>query len=201
MMYVILLGGPGAGKGTQAVGLSSELDAAHVSSGDLFRRALGEGTTLGLEAKSYMDKGELVPDELTVRMVLERLQEPDCGRGAVLDGFPRTWARPRHWTRHLMRWARESGRSYISRSRRKSSYGGSAAGGSAGTASSPTIWSTLHPRVMVSATVAAVSSTRETTTPRPHPANGCRSTTIRPRRSSITIRGKARSSKSMESSR
>ena len=90
MMYVILLGGPGAGKGTQAVGLSSELSAAHVASGDLFRRALGEGTTLGLEAKSYMDKGELVPDELTVQMVLERLQEPDCELGAVLDGFPRT---------------------------------------------------------------------------------------------------------------
>ena len=92
MMYVILLGGPGAGKGTQAVGLSSALSAAHVASGDLFRRALGEGTPLGLEAKSYMDKGELVPDELTVRMVLERLQEPDCQRGAVLDGFPRTLA-------------------------------------------------------------------------------------------------------------
>ena len=90
MMYVILLGGPGAGKGTQAVGLASELGAAHVASGDLFRRNLGEGTPLGLEAKSYMDKGELVPDELTVRMVLERLDDPDCQRGAVLDGFPRT---------------------------------------------------------------------------------------------------------------
>ena len=90
MMYVILLGGPGAGKGTQAVGLASELGAAHVASGDLFRRNLGEGTPLGLEAKTYMDKGELVPDELTVRMVLDRLEDPDCQRGAVLDGFPRT---------------------------------------------------------------------------------------------------------------
>lgn len=90
MMYVILLGGPGAGKGTQAVGLASELGAAHVASGDLFRRNLGEGTLLGLEAKTYMDKGELVPDELTVRMVLDRLEDPDCQRGAVLDGFPRT---------------------------------------------------------------------------------------------------------------
>ncbi len=90
MMYVILLGGPGAGKGTQAVGLASELGAAHVASGDLFRRNLGEGTPLGLEAKTYMDKGELVPDELTVRMVLDRLEDPDCQQGAVLDGFPRT---------------------------------------------------------------------------------------------------------------
>lgn len=90
MRYVILLGGPGAGKGTQAVGLASELSAAHVASGDLFRRNLGEGTALGLEAKTYMDKGELVPDELTVRMVLNRLEDPDCQRGAVLDGFPRT---------------------------------------------------------------------------------------------------------------
>lgn len=90
MMYVILLGGPGAGKGTQAVGLASELHVAHVASGDLFRRNLGEGTPLGLEAKTYMDKGELVPDELTVRMVLNRLEDPDCQQGAVLDGFPRT---------------------------------------------------------------------------------------------------------------
>ena len=201
MMYVILLGGPGAGKGTQSVGLSSELGAAHVASGDLFRRALGEGTTLGIEAKSYMDKGELVPDELTVRMVLERLQEPDCGVGPYWTDSPAPWARPRRWTRPLMRWARRSGRFYISRSRRKSSYGGSAADGSAGTASPPIIWSILHPRARVSATVAAVNSTRGTTTLRPHPADGYRSTTIRPRRSSRTIRGKARSLRSMESSR
>ena len=90
MMYVILLGGPGAGKGTQAVSLASELGTAHVASGDLFRRNLGQGTPLGLEAKTYMDKGELVPDELTVRMVLDRLEDFDCRQGAVLDGFPRT---------------------------------------------------------------------------------------------------------------
>ena len=95
MMYVILLGGPGAGKGTQAVGLAMELGASHVASGDLFRRNLGEGTPLGLEAKMYMDKGELVPDELTVRMVLDRLEDPDCQKGAVLDGFPRTLGQAR----------------------------------------------------------------------------------------------------------
>ncbi|MDO8669871.1 MAG: adenylate kinase [Dehalococcoidia bacterium] len=89
-MYVILLGAPGAGKGTQAVTVSKSLGLAHVSSGDLFREAQAKGTELGLLAKSYMEKGQLVPDEVTVRMVLERLGEPDCAKGAILDGFPRT---------------------------------------------------------------------------------------------------------------
>ncbi len=89
-MYVILLGAPGAGKGTQAVTVSKALGLAHVSSGDLFREAQAKGTELGLLAKSYMEKGQLVPDEVTVKMVLERLGEPDCANGAILDGFPRT---------------------------------------------------------------------------------------------------------------
>ncbi|MEE9248364.1 MAG: adenylate kinase [Dehalococcoidia bacterium] len=89
-MYLILLGAPGAGTGTQAASLSKELGAAHVASGDLFRQAQERGTPLGLEAKAYMERGELVPDELTVRMVLERLEAPDCARGVILDGFPRT---------------------------------------------------------------------------------------------------------------
>lgn len=94
-MYVILLGAPGAGKGTQAATLSKELGLAHVASGDLFREALKLGTPLGLEAKGYMDKGELVPDELTVKMVLERLEKLDAQEGVVLDGFPRTQAQAR----------------------------------------------------------------------------------------------------------
>lgn len=89
-MYLILLGPPGAGKGTQAASLSKELRAAHVASGDLFRQAQEQGTPLGLQAKAYMERGELVPDELTVRMVLERLEAPDCSGGVILDGFPRT---------------------------------------------------------------------------------------------------------------
>ncbi len=91
-MYLILLGAPGAGKGTQAATLSGELGLAHVASGDLFREALKQGTPLGLEAKGYMDKGELVPDGLTVKMVLERLEKPDAAEGVILDGFPRTQA-------------------------------------------------------------------------------------------------------------
>jgi adenylate kinase len=88
-VYIILLGAPGAGKGTQAAILTQELNLVHIATGDLFRQALEQGTELGLEANAYMEKGVLVPDEITIRMVLERLAAPDCERGAILDGFPR----------------------------------------------------------------------------------------------------------------
>lgn len=88
-MYIILLGPPGAGKGTQAAHVAQSLKLAHVASGDLFRQALEQGTDLALKARSYMEAGKLVPDELTVSMVLERLKAPDCETGVVLDGFPR----------------------------------------------------------------------------------------------------------------
>ncbi|MBN1190026.1 MAG: adenylate kinase [Dehalococcoidales bacterium] len=88
-MYIILLGAPGAGKGTQAALLSQRLVLAHIASGDLFRQALSKGTELGLQAKTYMEKGQLVPDEITIKMVLERISSPDCEKGIILDGFPR----------------------------------------------------------------------------------------------------------------
>ncbi len=89
--HIILLGAPGAGKGTQATRLSEALNLPHVSSGDLFRDNLKQETPLGLLAKSYMEKGELVPDDVTVAMVRDRLSQPDTNaRGAILDGFPRT---------------------------------------------------------------------------------------------------------------
>jgi len=88
-VYIILLGPPGAGKGTQAAYVAQRLKLAHVASGDLFRQALEQGIDLALKAKSYIEKGMLVPDELTVGMVLERLKAPDCETGVVLDGFPR----------------------------------------------------------------------------------------------------------------
>ncbi len=91
-MNIILLGAPGAGKGTQAVVLSKEKGLAHIASGDLFRAAQNSGTELGNLVKSYMEKGELVPDEVTVKMILERIAQPDCARGFLLDGFPRTIA-------------------------------------------------------------------------------------------------------------
>jgi adenylate kinase len=94
-LYVVLLGAPGAGKGTQAALLAKELGILHISSGDLFRENLKNETELGLLAKSYMDQGELVPDDVTISMVMERLARPDCQKGAILDGFPRTLAQAR----------------------------------------------------------------------------------------------------------
>ena len=89
-MYIILLGAQGSGKGTQAELLSQKLGVPHISSGDLFRKAIDEKTELGLRAKVYIDRGELVPDDLTVSMVVKRLEEPDCSQGVLFDGFPRT---------------------------------------------------------------------------------------------------------------
>ena len=91
-MRIILLGAPGAGKGTQAATLHEQLNTPHIATGDLFRAALSQGTPLGLEAKSYMDRGELVPDDVTVRMLLERISQPDAADGYILDGFPRSLA-------------------------------------------------------------------------------------------------------------
>ncbi|MDP8924444.1 MAG: adenylate kinase [Chloroflexota bacterium] len=89
-MNVVLMGPPGAGKGTQAGTVADLVGITHVASGDLFREAVKNGTEFGRLAQSYMDRGELVPDDLTVGMVMARLQEPDCRHGFVLDGFPRT---------------------------------------------------------------------------------------------------------------
>jgi len=89
-MSIIILGAPGAGKGTQADILSQEMNLPHIASGDLFRQALEERTKVGLLAKSYMDKGELVPDEIAIKLILERINQPDCVSGCLFDGFPRT---------------------------------------------------------------------------------------------------------------
>jgi adenylate kinase len=86
---MIFLGAPGAGKGTQAVTVAQELGLVHIASGDLFRQALEQGTELGVQVKSYMEKGMLVPDAITIQMVLERILAPDCESGVILDGFPR----------------------------------------------------------------------------------------------------------------
>jgi adenylate kinase len=89
-IIIVLLGPPGAGKGTQAKVLSEELGLTHISSGDLFRENLKAQTELGKLAQSYMGRGELVPDDVTIAMVKDRLSKPDCAKGAILDGFPRT---------------------------------------------------------------------------------------------------------------
>jgi adenylate kinase len=88
-VYIIFLGAPGAGKGTQAARVAQELKLVHIASGDLFRQALDQRTELAMQARSYMDKGMLVPDEITIRMVLERISAPDCEPGVIFDGFPR----------------------------------------------------------------------------------------------------------------
>lgn len=89
-MKVIMLGAPGAGKGTQAKRIADKYGVPHVSTGDIFRANLKNGTELGMEAKKYMDAGQLVPDELTVKILLDRVAQDDCKNGYVLDGFPRT---------------------------------------------------------------------------------------------------------------
>lgn len=89
-MKIIMLGAPGAGKGTQAKMIAEKYAIPHVSTGDIFRANIKNGTELGKEAKKYMDQGKLVPDELTVKILLDRVAQPDCANGYVLDGFPRT---------------------------------------------------------------------------------------------------------------
>lgn len=89
-MDIILLGAPGAGKGTQAHVLEQHTGLKHIASGDLFRMALRQGTELGMLAKSYMDRGELVPNEVVIRMIIERISDNDCAGGVIFDGFPRT---------------------------------------------------------------------------------------------------------------
>jgi len=91
-VIIILIGAQGSGKGTQADRLSQPLGIRHVASGDLFRKAFDEKTELGVKAKAYLDRGELVPDDITVTMILDRIKEPDCAQGVLLDGFPRTVA-------------------------------------------------------------------------------------------------------------
>ena len=88
-MKIVLLGAPGAGKGTQAVRLAERYKVPHISTGDIFRKNIKERTPIGVEAKSYIDKGQLVPDEVTIRIVKDRLQEKDCENGYLLDGCPR----------------------------------------------------------------------------------------------------------------
>ncbi len=89
-MFLVLLGPPGVGKGTQAERIQKELKLAHVASGDLFRENMSNETELGVLAKTYIDKGDLVPDEVTIAMVKDRIQRPDCAHGVLFDGFPRT---------------------------------------------------------------------------------------------------------------
>ena len=95
-MRIILLGPPGAGKGTQAAGIVDKYKIPHISTGDIFRKNIKEGTDLGKKAKEYMDQGLLVPDELTVGLVTDRITQDDCKNGFMLDGFPRNVSQAQH---------------------------------------------------------------------------------------------------------
>jgi adenylate kinase len=88
-VYIIFLGAPGSGKGTQAAYVARKLNLVHIATGDLFRQAVEQGTGLGMKVKSYMEKGVLVPDQITIQVVLDRIAAPDCEAGVILDGYPR----------------------------------------------------------------------------------------------------------------
>jgi adenylate kinase len=105
-VYIIFLGAPGGGKGTQAAAVAQKLNLGYIASGDLFRQAIEQKTELGTQIKSYVERGVLVPDELTLKMVLERMSAPDCEPGAALDGFPRTLAQAEALDKALAREAK-----------------------------------------------------------------------------------------------
>lgn len=100
-MKVVMLGAPGAGKGTQAIKIAAKYEIPHISTGDIFRANIKNGTELGIKAKSYIDKGLLVPDDLTLELIMDRFTEDDCKNGYILDGFPRTLAQAEALTKSL----------------------------------------------------------------------------------------------------
>ena len=100
-MKIVMLGAPGAGKGTQAEMIAEKYGIPHISTGDIFRANIKNGTELGKKAKAYMDAGNLVPDELTVDLVIDRVAQPDCEKGYILDGFPRTSPQAEVFTKQL----------------------------------------------------------------------------------------------------
>src|SRR5690606_8239463 len=113
------MGLPGAGKGTQGELLSEQLDVPHISTGAMFRAAIRSGGPLGAKAKEYIDRGELVPDDISIEIVKERLRQDDCARGFILDGFPGRCRRPSPWTGPCRSWARRWTLPSISRSPRR----------------------------------------------------------------------------------
>ena len=173
-MKIILLGAPGAGKGTQSEIISRKLGIPTISTGNILRAAVKEGTPIGLQAKSYMDAGKLVPDEIIIGIIQERLAEPDCAGGFILDGVPRTIAQAEALERHGIRFdavlSLEVADSVIE------------AAGPAMPAEPPTTSSWRPPSRRGSATSAAVCwSSAKTTSPKPS-STGWKSTTVKPSR-------------------
>jgi len=106
-MKIVMLGAPGAGKGTQAIKIAEKYGLPHISTGDIFRYNIKNNTELGLKAKEYMDKGQLVPDELTVSILLDRVAKDDCANGYILDGYPRTIPQAKVLEEALKKWQKE----------------------------------------------------------------------------------------------
>ena len=155
-MKIVMLGAPGAGKGTQAERIALEYGIPHISSGDIFRKNLKEGTELGLKAKAYMEKGLLVPDELTTDLVISRLREEDCVNGYVLDGFPRTLPQAKALSEKLA--LEDSAIDWTSKSATRRSSAASPADASAKNAAPATTRCITSLRSTASATSAAANS-------------------------------------------
>ncbi|PTQ54448.1 MAG: Adenylate kinase [Hydrogenibacillus schlegelii] len=172
-MNLILMGLPGAGKGTQAERIRDAYRIPHISTGDMFRAAVAKGTPLGLEAKRSMDAGALVPDEVTIGIVRERLSEPDAAEGFLLEGFPQRSLRRKRLSGSSPMPAGRSTGSSTSPSRKTSSSGVSPAAGSAAGAGRRITSSSIRRRSPTSATGAAGNSTSGTTIGRRRSPNAC----------------------------
>ena len=183
-LNLILLGPPGAGKGTQAERLPEDFPLAYVATGDMLRRAVKDGTDLGKQAKEYMDRGDLVPDDVIIAVILDRLDEPDAGDGFLLDGFPRTDKQAEALDEALKKVDRRSRPRCSSTCPRTTSSGGSPAGASAERPHVPRRAQPAQEGGVCEAT--ASRSASATTTSRRRSASGSRCTASRRRRWSST---------------
>ena len=179
---IVLLGAPGSGKGTQAERIAPAFGLPHVSTGDILRGAVKAGTQLGLAAKRFMDAGDLVPDDVVIGIIRERLAEPDTDAGFMLDGFPRTLEQAAALDEMLAGAGRALASCCSSTCPKRSSCSASPGGAPAVPAGAGTTWSSTRRSSRVSATSAAASSSSATTTTRRRSATVSRCTAGRPSR-------------------
>lgn len=191
-MRIVLVGPPGAGKGTQAAFLAKNLSIPHISTGDLFRANISQNTELGQRAKAFMDAGDLVPDEITIGMAKDRMEQPDAVNGFLLDGFPRNVSQAEALD-EMLQSAGMKLDAVLDLEVEEDEVVKRIAGRRICRNNSAHVFHVEYaaPKARVSATPAAASCTSVTTTPRPRCATGWRSTTRRPSRSSTTTRPRA----------